>query len=253
MADVARGDVLEHSIPFRVLLNGTVTKGDPIGNNGTGYVRSDSDPTAPISCMAFALNSGVSGDIVPAAKQCVQQTTTDLTTGGFLFLSATAGRIADAVVGATGKQTQPIGWVVKGAGTELMYLNAELPYEVATGKMALATIITESMAASFFIADRHYRVYGAMERHSVAGTDGSAVTLAVRKLTTGTAKASGVNVLSTTFNLKSTADTSVWLGPSTTAADIVLIPGDALCFATTGTLTSVIDTTVSVYMLPNNL
>ncbi|GEM_PF-6921453 len=253
MADITRGDVLQHSMPFMVLLNGTVSKGDPIGNNATGYVRSDSDPAQPISCMAFALQDGVSGDIIPAAKRCVQQTTTDLTTGGMLFLSATAGRIADAVVGATGDQTQPIGWVVKGATTELMYLNAELPYVVASATVALDTIVTAAQFATFFIADRNYRVYGAMERHSVAGTNGSAVTLTVVKMTSGTAKASGVNVLSTTFNLKSTADTPVWLGPSTTAADIVLLPGDALGLVSTGTLTAVVDTAVSVFLLPNNL
>ena len=179
MADITRGDVLEHSIPFLVLLNGTVTKGDPIGNNGTGYVRADSDPAQPISCMAFALKGGASGDIIPACKQCIQQTTSDLTTGGFLFLSATVGRIADAVVGATGDQTQPIGWVVKGAGTELMYLNAELPYVVASATVALDSIVTAAQFATFFVADRNYRVYGAMERHSVAGTNGSAVTLTV--------------------------------------------------------------------------
>ena len=253
MADITRGDVLQHSIPFLVLLNGDVTKGDPIGNNATGYVRSDSDPAQPISCMAFALIDGVSGDIIPACKQCVQQTSSDLTTGAFLFLSATPGRIADAVVGATGDQTQPLGWVVKGAGTELMYLNAELPYVVATGVAAEATLVDAADFAAFFIADRNYRVYGAMERHSVAGTNGSAVTLTVVKMTSGTAKASGVNVLSTTFNLKSTADTPVWLGPSTVAADIVLIPGDALGMLSAGTLTSVLDTTVSVFLLPNNL
>ena len=253
MADITRGDVLQHSIPFLVLLNGTVSKGDPIGNNATGYVRADSDPAQPISCMAFALEDGVSGDIKPACKQCVQQTSSDLTTGGFLFLSATAGRIADAAVGATGDQTQPIGWVVKGAGTELMYLNAELPYVVATGVAQEATLIAAVNLKTFFIADRNYRVYGAMERHSVAGIDSGAVTLTVEKLISGTAKGSGVNVLSTTFNLKSTADTPVWLGPSATAADIVLIPGDALGLLSSGTLTSVVDTAVSVFLLPNNL
>lgn len=253
MADITRGNVLQHSIPFLVLLNGTVTKGDPIGNNATGYVRSDSDPAQPISCMAFALKDGVSGDIIPACKQCIQQTTTDLTTGAFLFLSATVGRIADAVVGATGDQTQPLGWVVKGADTELMYLNAELPYLVVTGVAHEATLVATADFAAFFVADRNYRVYGAMERHSVAGSDAGAVTLTVVKATSGTAKASGVNVLSTTFDLKSTANTPVWLGPSTTAADIVLIPGDALVMLSTGTLTAVIDTTASVFLLPNNL
>lgn len=253
MADVARGDILENSSPFQVLLNGTVSRGDPIGNNATGYVRADSDPAQPISCMAFALREGVSGDMIEACKTCVQQTTTDLTTGSFLFLSATAGRIADAVVGATGDQTQPIGWVVKGAVTELMYLSAELPYKVATGSAHEASLVTTAEFSAFFVADRNYRVYGAMERHSVAGSDAGAVTLTAVKCTSGTTKANGVNVLTTTFDLKSTADTPVWLGPTATAADRVLIPGDALVMRSSGTLTAVIDTTVSVFLLPNNL
>lgn len=253
MADIARGNVLEqgHGPVFRVLLNGTVTKGDPIGNDGTGYVMADSN--GPVSCMAFALADGVSGDVIPATKQCVQQTTTDLTTGAPLFLSATAGRIADAVVGAVASVTQCLGWVVRGATTELMYLDATIPHVNIKADVWKPTLISAVELKNIFIADRHYQIVGAREVHTVAGTDGGAVTLTVEKVPSGTAKGSGVNMLSSTFNLKSTADTPVWLGPSATAADTKLVPGDRIDLVSSGTLTSVVDTHVSLVLVPYNL
>src|SRR3990167_4853692 len=249
MADVTRGDVLWHNAPFIALLNGTVSRGDPVATDATGWVRADSN--GPIGCMGFALADGVSGDFIPICRECIQQNTTDLTTNGLLFLSATAGRIADAVVGAVASVTQCLGRVVRGAGTEVMYMNADLEHVQAVFIAAEASLVTTAEFAAFFIADRHYRVIGARERHSVAGTNGSAVTAQVQKVTSGTAKASGVNVLSTTFDLKSTADTPVWLGPSTTAADIVLVPGDALTVLSSGTYTALIDTTIKVTLVPN--
>ena len=253
MADIVRGDVLHHGGPFIGLLNGTVTRGDPVGNNATGWVRADAD--AVISCQGFALADGVSGDFIPICKWCIQQTTTDLTTGGMLFLSATVGRIADAVVGALGTMSQLIGWVVRGAGTEMMYLNSEIAHVEATAEIALdsGTLLIVGQFINFFVADRNYRVVGAREVHSVAGTDGSAVTCTVEKIPSGTAKASGVNVLSTTFNLKSTANTPVWLGPSTTVADIRLVPGDRLGLLSSGTLTSLIDCCVTVELIVGDL
>ena len=247
MANVTRGDVLYHSTPFYVALNGDVTRGDPIGQDGTNWVRADAD--AVISCMGFALASGASGDVIPACTECIQQTTTDLTVGNMLWLSATAGRIDDASVGAAATMTQVIGWVVRGATTETMYLCATIPHVEATGVAHEASLVASADFAAFFVADRQYRVLGARERHSVAGSDGGAVTLTVVKMTSGTAKASGVNILTTTFSLKSTADTPVWLGPSTTVADTRIVPGDALGMLSTGTLTAVIDTSVTVELV----
>jgi len=54
--------------------------------------------------------------------------------------------------------------------------------------------IPDTMAATaanyttpFFIADRTYEILSAVERHEVAGSDGSAVTLTVEKVPSGTA------------------------------------------------------------------
>ena len=236
---------------YKVLLNGDVSKGDPIGNNGTGYVRADSN--GPISCMAFATKGGVSGETIVAARQCIQQTTTDLTTGAPLFLSATAGRIADAVVGAVASVTQCLGWVVRGADTETMFLDATIPHLTTKGDVWKPTLISTVELKCIFIADRHYQIIGARETHSVAGTDGGTVTLRVAKVATGVAQGTNVNMLSTTFNLKSTADTPVWLGPSTTPADTKLVPGDRIELVSSGTLTSVVDTHVTVTLIPYNL
>lgn len=251
MADITRGTILWAGAKFNVLLNGTVTKGDPIGNNGTGYVAADSD--AAISCMAFALKDGVSGDVIPATRECIQQTTTDLTTGAPLFLSATAGRIADAVVGAVASVTQCLGWVVRGSVNEVMYLSAAIPHNFVKADVWKPTLISTVELKNIFIADRNYQIIGARETHTVAGTDASAVTLTVEKVGTGVAKGSGVNMLSTTFNLKSTADTPVWLGPSATAADTKLAPGNRIDLVSSGTLTSVVDTHVTLVLVPYNL
>lgn len=247
MALVTRGDILYHGTPFYVVLNGDVSLGDPIGQDGTNWVRADAD--AVISCMGFALAAGVSGDVIPACLECVQQTSSDLTVGNMLWLATTAGRIDDASVGAAATMTQVIGWVVRGATTETMYLCATIPHVEATGVAHEATLVAAADFAAFFVADRQYRVLGARERHSVAGSDAGAVTLTVVKMTSGAAKAAGVNVLTTTLNLKSAADTPVWLGPSATVADTRLVPGDALGMLSTGTLTAVIDTSVTVQLV----
>lgn len=236
MADIARPNVLYHGVPFYIVLNGSVTVGDPIAENGTDWVQADAD--APIPCQAFALATGASGDVIPACTQYVGQTTTDLTIGGPVYLSATAGRIADANVGGNATITQVIGWVVRGATTETVLLDAKIPhYEIATA-LAGATPATAANFGQFYVAQRPKRLVSAVERHRTAGGDASAVTLTLEKLTSGTAEASGVNMLSTTFDLKSTADTPVRLGPSSTVADTRLAPRNAMALQDTGTLTS---------------
>lgn len=248
MAAVTRGDVLQNGPVFYGVLNGTVSKGDPIGTNGTNWVRADAD--AVISCQAFALADGESGDTIPMTQFCVQQTSYDLTVGNMLWLSTTPGRIDDADPGAATIVSQVLGWVVRGATTETMYLSATIPHIEASVHVSHATLITTSDLGNFFVAARQCRVIGAREVHDVAGSDGSAVTLTVEKLTSGTDKGSGVNVLSTTFNLKSTADTPVWVGPTTTVANARLVPGDRLGLLSSGTLTAIVDVGVTVLLVP---
>lgn len=77
------------------------------------------------------------------------------------------------------------------------------------------------------------------ERHQTAGTDGSAVTLMVKKVPSGTAKASGTDCLAAGTSLKSTADTNVSPALHATAANSTFAAGDGVALVTTGTLTAV--------------
>jgi hypothetical protein len=81
---------------------------------------------------------------------------------------------------------------------------------------------------NIFIADRAYQVVSVSEAHAVAEATATTLTLAVKKAASGVALASGTNVLSSTFNMKSAANTPVTLGVSATAADSVLAAGDRL-------------------------
>lgn len=104
----------------------------------------------------------------------------------------------------------------------------------------------------FFIADRSYEILSATERHEVAGSDGSAVTLTVEKVPSGTAPGSGTVVLASTFNLKGTANTNQEVSVLQTYSGSVpirrLSRGDALCLKTSGTLTAVDGVCVSVLL-----
>jgi len=84
------------------------------------------------------------------------------------------------------------------------------------------------------------------ERHAVAGSDGSAVTLDVEKIPSGTAKGSGTTMLASTINLKATADTvqNGSLAKLGTAKSLVV--GDAVGIKTSGTLTALKDVTVTL-------
>lgn len=85
------------------------------------------------------------------------------------------------------------------------------------------------------------------EVHTTAGTAGGSVTLNLEKLTSGQAPDSGVVMLDTAIDLKSTANvvnTSSYI--TATAANRNLSPGDRLCLKDSGTLTSVANVTVFV-------
>jgi len=102
--------------------------------------------------------------------------------------------------------------------------------------------------APFFIANRSYLVIRIDERHETAGTDGSDVTLQVKKVPNGTAPASGTNLIATALSLKATANTNQNATLVDTPGVRTLVLGDALSLVPTGTLTSVAGVTVSVLL-----
>ncbi|QEX23787.1 hypothetical protein FRZ61_37260 [Hypericibacter adhaerens] len=98
--------------------------------------------------------------------------------------------------------------------------------------------IASSVDKRFFTATRPYRVKAVSATVTVAGTDGSAVTAAVRKVPSGTAIGSGTALHAGSINLKGTADTVQDLALSTSSTDLDLADGDSLAIDFTGTLTS---------------
>lgn len=100
----------------------------------------------------------------------------------------------------------------------------------------------------FFVAPISCELIEAWESHATAGSDASAVTLTVEKLTSGQALDAGVTTLTSTFNLKGTANTPQRVKASTTATDRFLKPGDRLALDDAGTLTAVAHVAVTVLL-----
>lgn len=107
---------------------------------------------------------------------------------------------------------------------------------------------TATNYATIFIAPFPCTLVQAFEVHATAGTDGSAVTLQVEKLTGTTAAGSGTSLLSSAFNLKGTANTvqeaSIVQSSTNGVRNATLQAGDRLALKKSGTLTSVANVTV---------
>jgi hypothetical protein len=101
---------------------------------------------------------------------------------------------------------------------------------------------------TMFVADRAYIVKAIRGRVDVAGTGGAA-TATIRKVASGTAIASGTALHSSTYNLVGTVNTQQSLTLSTTASDLLIPAGTAICADFTGTLTSAVGN-ISVTLSP---
>lgn len=113
---------------------------------------------------------------------------------------------------------------------------------VIAGTSATASI---NFSAPLFIADRNYEVIGVTERHEVAAVDGG---LQVKKAPSGTSTSSGSDVLSSSINLTTTANTNQSGGLTGTRANLTIIKGDSVGLAATGLLTALQGVTVSVQL-----
>ena len=74
----------------------------------------------------------------------------------------------------------------------------------------------------------------------------------VRKAESGVAIASGVTLLTSTFNLKSTANTPVYKEGQDLSANRKLKEGDRIGLITSGTLTSLTDVQITIYYSETN-
>lgn len=92
--------------------------------------------------------------------------------------------------------------------------------------------------ASFMVMPVAVRVIAVNLRPLVVGSDGGAVTATVKKAASGTAIASGVNLLSAELDLKGTINTNAAGALTATAADLDVAAGTAIGVDYTGTLTA---------------
>ena len=119
------------------------------------------------------------------------------------------------------------------------------------GFYAFTTVITAATAGNFgvfFTALHPCEIMGAVESHTTAGSDAGAVTLNIEKLTSGTALDAGVAVLTTAWDLKSTANTPVIKSSlDLVKANRQLTAGDRLALDDSGTLTALVGVQVTVY------
>jgi len=98
-------------------------------------------------------------------------------------------------------------------------------------------------------------ILGVSEKHETAGSDAGSVTLDVVKVLDGSAISTGTTILTSTFNLKSTANTNVLKrGVDLSRATNIryLQIGESIALKTSGTLTAVAGVHVCVYFKPAN-
>ena len=110
-----------------------------------------------------------------------------------------------------------------------------------------ATAQTSSNYGIMFIARHPIEILRITETHSTAGSDAGAVTLDVKKAGSGVAIASGITLLTSTFNLKSTANTPVIKEGVNLSANRVLKEGDRIGLVASGTLTGLTDVQITIY------
>lgn len=115
--------------------------------------------------------------------------------------------------------------------------------------IASGEYIATSVDKTIFVAPRAMRVVGVTLRVTVAGTNGSAVSVTVRKVPSGTAIGSGTALLSAALDLKGTANTNQVGALSTTAGALNIAAGEAIALDFTGTLTDATGV-VSVALCP---
>lgn len=107
------------------------------------------------------------------------------------------------------------------------------------------------IATNLFVADRAYQLISVEEAHTVLGSDGSAVTLDLKKCTGAQAPSSGTTMLgSTKIDLKGTINTVQSPALSSTAANTLLADGNRLALTVSGTPTAVAGVGLTIVLRP---
>ena len=131
------------------------------------------------------------------------------------------------------------------------FITASYPGQIVSDYVVEGGVTTKTLLASdlpFFIARHPCEVLWVAESHIVAGTNAGAVTMDIVKLTNGQAVASGISILATTFNMKSTANTVVAKEGKDLSPNRQLKPNDRLALKFTGVLTNLTGVQVTLYL-----
>lgn len=131
------------------------------------------------------------------------------------------------------------------------FITASYPGQIVSDYVVAGGVTTKTLLASdlpFFIARQPCEVLWVAESHIVAGTDAGSVTMDIVKLTSGQAVASGVSILTTEFDMKSTANTPVQKQGKDLANTRQLKNGERLALDFTGKLTALAGVQVTLYL-----
>lgn len=115
-----------------------------------------------------------------------------------------------------------------------------------------ATAQTATNYGIIYVARHPIEIMRVTETHKVAGSDAGAVTLDVKKASSGVAIASGTSLLSSTFSLKSTANTPVTKEGFNLSVNRLLKENDRIELVVSGTLTSLSDVNITIYYKETN-
>jgi hypothetical protein len=142
--------------------------------------------------------------------------------------------------------------VLEGINDTKIEIKKNFLQEVRYGKYIIHSIagVLAQTAGNYgiiFIARHPIEIMRISEVHTAAGTDAGAVTLDVKKASSGTAIASGTTLLASTFSLKSTADTPIVKEGVGLASDRILKENDRIGLVVSGTLTDLSDVCITIY------
>lgn len=148
----------------------------------------------------------------------------DLVNGESLLSINNAGSGTTALIGSNASDQ-----VLVGGDVAVRRIHYSILIPVASTAGNFAGVIVPGLACQLTSVN---------ERHETAGSDGSAVTVMVKKVPSGTARASGTDMLAAGVNMKATADTVQSPALHATVGNLQLAATDGVALVLTGTPTA---------------
>lgn len=218
-ADTAVRVIREGNRPVRITLAGTASTGDLLGYS-SGWVRADGN--AGIAAVLVAGEDGVSGDDITAFASAVLEGPTDMTAGGALYLSDTAGGYNTT---ASTTSEQKVGYALS---TTVAMIDPAASGGFGAKMSTSRNFVAADVDDIFFVAPFRCTVTKISEVHAVAA--GGTATADIERLQGTEAPGSGDVLLGTTkLDLNGTANTVQSPALTSTAAHLILEVGNRLC------------------------